>query len=149
MNSQFGHDGPTRSEKEKPIVALWTPGWFSLDPCLKIGEASTFSFYQKPPSTTKIPNEAEFVFFNGLESEAETLTFDTTILSIAHPVLGEIREVNTDELDYAFTLACGEIVEVNAEEDPGSIVQGNFDVTSWDLTVYLYGLTPAEPPQFY
>jgi len=41
------------------------------------------------------------------------------------------------------------LVEVNAEEEPGTIVQGNYDIQCWDLTVYLYGLNPSDPPQFF
>lgn len=43
------------------------------------------------------------------------------IFRITHPILGEVKGIITIGLDYTVYLANGEIIEVNAEENFGSI----------------------------
>ena len=125
--------------------ALWVPGWYELDQALTIGENGRLWFYQDPPSELQDVESYDFVFFNQLNSAANCQVRTATIMSIQHVLLGELRQVETDGLDYVFHPMEGQSVTVNAEENPGSVYDSPpgtpIDIQDWTVSVTLSGVS--------
>lgn len=126
------------SEKTSNQTALWTPGWYELDQSLVVGERQKFWFFQTPPDECKTLGEnVDLVFYNQLDSTRNCTVRYAKVVEMHHPQLGQLLRVDTDGLDYIFFTTEGEEIVVNAEEEPGTTYQGNFDVDDWSVFVTL------------
>jgi hypothetical protein len=117
--------------------ALWVPGWYELDQPLTTGESGRLWFYQNPPLDVPNVESYDFVFFNQLSAAANCQVRTATIVSIEHPVLGPVRQIETSGLDYVFHPVEGVPIVVNAEEDPGQIYELPLEIKDWSVTVVL------------
>ena len=125
-----------------PKSAIWTPSWYEMDQSIAVGIKSKFWFFQDRPSLQD-GEEFDFVFFNQLDSVANSELRFACISEIHHEVLGPLRKIDTDGLDYIFTTVEGEDIIVNAEEEPGKTYEGEFEVDDWSVIV---GLTEVSEP---
>jgi len=57
------------------------------------------------------------------------------IRSITHPELGAIQSIDTNGLDYRISLALGDVVVLDAEEDAGTIAGGGRADLDWSFLV--------------
>lgn len=117
-------------------TALWVPGWYELDQPLCVGENGRLWFYQKPPRDLPDVESYDFVFFNQLSASANCQVRTAEVLSIEHPVLGNLARIDTDGLDYVFHPVDGVPIVVNAEEDPGCSNE-NAEILDWSVSVRL------------
>lgn len=116
--------------------AIWTPSWYEMDQSLVVGLRSKFWFFQDNPSMDE-DESVDFVFFNQLDSAANSEIRFACIDEIHHEVLGPLSRIDTDGLDYIFTTVDGEDIVVDAEEDPGNTYEGEFEVEDWTVVVVL------------
>lgn len=116
------------------LTAIWKPSWFEMDQSVLIGTSSKFWFYQESPSIGSL-GEYDLVFFNQLESAADSELRFATVREIYHAQLGALQRVDTDGLDYIFTPIGKEDILVNAEEEPGKAYE--HDIEDWTLRVLL------------
>lgn len=107
------------------MIVRWTPHWYGLDASIVVG--STGSFYLQKGGKA---------FANGPVS-AEDQEVKAAILGISHPILGAITAIRTEELDYSFLLENGNVLSVNAEEEPGTVGNEAFAVADWSVDVDL------------
>jgi hypothetical protein len=136
--------------------AAWVPSWYALDQSLAVGLTGEFSFWRIAPDEALRGGPERLVFYNLTWKPEDVLLGSGTIVAISNPELGDIREVDTrsEPFDYAFHLADGTSLEVNAEEEPGRLYEGSAwssrIVNDWRLTVEfdsLSELRPAPRPQ--
>lgn len=116
--------------------AVWTPSWYEMDQSLTVGLKSKFWFFQDNPSQED-GEEVDFVFFNQLDSAANSELRFACITGIHHEVLGPLSRIDTDGLDYIFTTIAGEDIIVNAEEEPGKTYEGEHECDDWTVLVEL------------
>jgi hypothetical protein len=90
------------------------------------GEQAEFTFLRGPNGKPAEPLK----FFNTLWRPEAAVAVVATVLRISHPTLGDLRAVRTDGLDYAFVLVDGTELVVNAEEEPGKLVDASGSSTS-------------------
>ena len=100
----------------------WVPGWYELDQPLEVGLEGDFAFWRVVPDHLRGPER--LVFYNDLWHPEDGVFACGKIGAIRHPELGDIRKVDTRDLDYTITLADGTQLVVNAEENPGKIYEG-------------------------
>ena len=125
--------------------ALWSPGWYELDQTLVVGEQKRFLFFQSNPSQEEIgplPDDVDLVFFNQLDSSANSEVRFMKILEILHPQLGLLSRIDTDGMDYIFSPIDGNEIVVNAEEEPGTTYEEGLDVDDWSVVVTLMDVVP-------
>ena len=125
--------------------ALWSPGWYELDQTLVVGEQKRFLFFQSNPSQEEIgplPDDVDLVFFNQLDSSANSEVRFMKILEILHPQLGLLSRIDTDGMDYIFSPIDGNEIVVNAEEEPGTTYEEDLDVNDWSVVVTLMDVVP-------
>ena len=101
----------------------WEPYWYELDQTIVVGDIDFFYL-----STDKLHFTNGFIENDEYEVKAE-------ILSIHHSELGEIKGIVTYGLDYSIYLSNGDLIIVNAEEDPGSIEESKYSVSEWEFDV--------------
>ena len=121
--------------------ALWVPGWYELDQPLVLGSHERLWFYQDPPNDLPNVESYDFVFFNQLSAAASCQVRFASIVSIEHPALGPLRQVETDGLDYIFHPVDGPAIVVNAEENPGLVSNGSSPIRDWSVSVTLSGVS--------
>lgn len=127
------------------LTALWVPGWYELDQSIAVGQNAEFCFYTDPPESLLQKTAAgskrdlaDLVFFNSLMVASNSRICKARVISIAHPVLGSLRSIEAQGLDYVFQKMNGETVVVNAEEDPGAVQSDGFpQIDDWTTTVTL------------
>jgi len=108
------------------MIIKWSPFWYALDQSIVIGDIDYF-YIQKDWKD----------FANGGVSKQDH-EVEAEIISISHGVLGGIKGVLTEGLDYLVFLKNGEIVEVNAEEQPGVVSNGPTNIMYWSMEVELH-----------
>src|SRR5262245_29237609 len=99
----------------------WVPGWYELDPELEVGMEGEFMFWRIVPDFLRGPER--LVLYNDTWRPEQGMFAQGKIAAIRHPELGEIRKVNTRDLDYTITLMDGTVLGVNAEEEPGKLYE--------------------------
>ncbi len=117
--------------------ALWIPAWFELDQPIAVGLRDRFWFFKNPPENCPAADDNEFVFFNQLLSDDNCEVRVATILSIEHPVLGQLHRIETDGLDYVIVRADETEILVNAEEEPGVTCEPGLAFSDWTVRVML------------
>jgi hypothetical protein len=133
-------------------AAAWIPGWYELDQSLVVGQADEFAFWRVIPLHLRAPQR--LVFYNSIWHPEDALIARGTVTAIRHPELGAIRKVDTHGLDYAITLADGNELLVNAEENPGKLYERAGEewreslrmVSDWRLVVELASLSEPHAP---
>ena len=126
-------------------TALWVPGWYELDQPLVVGQQSRFWFFQKMPCSLRDFDKYDFVFFNQLNSASNCQVREARVVSIEHPELGALSQIRTDGLDYVFETLDGKTFVVNAEEDPGTIIERSDAfpaIDNWSVDVVLENVSP-------
>ena len=110
------------------MILKWTAEWYELDQTIIVGDKAWFSLPAE---------EKDHSFGSGMELDSKEHFTEKKleIISITHPVLGDVRGIVTIGLDYTVYLASGEVLEVNAEEHPGQIYDSSYKVDDW--TVYV------------
>jgi len=104
---------------------IWEAGWYELDQPVKVGETQKFLLWK-----------GENKFYNTLLHDGDYEELKGTIISISHPILGDLNEIDTEGLDYTFILSNGEKIIVNAEEEPGKTFdRKDMSVNDWKFTV--------------
>ena len=126
-----------KSEYKK---AVWRPSWYEMDQSIAVGSDSRFCFYQDSRGQG-LDEEIDFSFFNQLDSDANSETRFATVAGICHSVLGPLSRVDTDGLDYIFTLLDGTDVVVNAEEEPGKSYDDGIEIEDWSVVVSLVNVS--------
>lgn len=99
----------------------WIPQWYELDWTVVVGDIDWFILSQDR-------------FINGFVHDEDDAT-KLKIKSITHPVLGDVRGIITIGLDYTIYLCNGEILTINAEEEPGKIYESKYKVDDWTFVV--------------
>lgn len=107
------------------IKVVWKPYWYELDQSLIVGEKLKYYL-----------TEDKLYIANGGATD-DDIEIEAIITKIYHSELGELLKVDTKGLSYRFYLANGDLVNVDAEENPGEPDYDNFKVTNWDLSVTL------------
>lgn len=105
------------------MIIKWNPSWYELDQSIAVGDTGYF-YLQKDAQT----------FANGPVSTGDQKV-EATILGITHPILGPISRILTAGLDYSFVLENGEVILVNAEEEPGTIYDQQLHIDDWSMDV--------------
>ena len=125
--------------------ALWTPGWYEMDQTIVVGEQKRYWFFHTNPSQEEIgplEDDVDLVFFNQLDSSANSQVRFMKILEILHPQLGLLSRIDTDGLDYIFTPIEGDEMVVNAEEEPGTTYEDEIEIEDWSVVVRLMDIAP-------
>ena len=117
--------------KNQSVNIKWQPFWYGLDQSIEVGD--TALFYLRSEGQT---------FANG-PAKAEDREVMAQVVSIVHPVLGAIRSILADGLDYSFFLENGKVIRVNAEEEPGTADDDLCAVTDWSVDVELHRVNEA------
>ena len=116
--------------------AIWCPYWYELDQPIAVGEIRDLDFFKTPPDYVK--NDGLRVFYHGDWQEKCRSLYVTEkwrITNIEHPVLGRIRQIETDNLDYRFTMSDGQVLLVEAEESPGVVHGWPESMGDWRIFV--------------
>lgn len=116
--------------------AIWFPFWYELDQSIAVGQSADFDFFRSPPDY--VAHDGLAVFYHGDWQEKCRSLYDRKrrrIVNIEHPVLGSIRRIVTDGLDYTFTMADGRILKVEAEETPGLVYEWPESIGDWRIFV--------------
>jgi hypothetical protein len=134
----------------KTYTAIWTPGWYELDQSLVLGELQKYWFFNFPPQCEASLGESnqfpcDLLFFNQLDSSENCCVRYARIQQMVHPQLGPLMKIDTDGLDYIFYPVEGEEVVVNAEENPGEIVNPQWEMTIEDWSVLVTLSEVSEP----
>ena len=119
-----------------PERAIWYPFWYGLDRSVAVGETANFDFFITPPEYVR--NDGLPVFYHGDWQEKCRNLFVTErkrITGISHPVLGRIEKIDTDDLDYKFSISDGRVLLVEAEETPGLVYELTKPVNDWRVLV--------------
>jgi len=117
------------------MKAIWFPYWYALDQSIELGAENEFDFFKVPPDY--VVSEGLTVFYHGDWSDRSRSLFERKkirITAIRHPVLGDIKKIETDGLDYTMHLADGRVLKVEAEETPG-VVYGLPPIQDWRIFV--------------
>src|SRR5580765_5269773 len=101
--------------------AAWVPGWYELDQPLEVGLEGEFIFWRIVPEHFRIPER--LVLYNDTWRPGQGVFAHGKIAAIRHPDLGDIRKVDTRDLDYTITLMDGTVLGVNAAEEPGKMYE--------------------------
>jgi hypothetical protein len=105
------------------MTLRWIPQWYELDWTIVVGDTDWFIL-------------SDEMFNNGIVHDEESITATKLkIQSITHPVLGDIKGIIAIGLDYTIYLANGELLTVNAEEEPGKIYESEYKVDNWTFEV--------------
>jgi hypothetical protein len=116
--------------------AIWYPFWYELDQSIAVGQVANFDFFKMPPEY--VVSDGLPVFYHGdWQEKCRPLyyTHRRRILKIHHPELGPINRIDTQGLDYTFTLEGGQVILVEAEEDPGLVYGRPERVQDWRVFV--------------
>jgi hypothetical protein len=119
-------------------TAIWSPFWYELDQPLLLGEVASFDFFNTPPEYVR--NDGLRVFYHGDWHERRMHLYTTElkrILDIRQPTLGSIQAIQTNGLDYRFTMLDGRTFCVNAEEAPGKVEGHVESIDDWRIFVEL------------
>lgn len=108
------------------MIIKWNPFWYELDQSVVIGVIDYF-YIQKDWQA----------FFSGGVSK-EDYEVEAEIISISHRILGPIKGILAEGLDYSFFLENGVIVKVNAEEEPGANDYKPMNIVDWNMDVELH-----------
>ena len=110
------------------MIIKWKPFWYEMDQTIIVGDKDSFDI-------TKDENNRSFS--NGFYSVKKDsfISKNMEIVSIRHPVLGDIKGIVTIGLDYTIYLASGKVLEVNAEEQPGKIYDPTYVIDDWTFDV--------------
>lgn len=104
----------------------WSPAWYELDQALTVGAAD---YYYLTKNRT--------AFSNGEENPEDISVFGETI-EISHPELGSVQRILTHELSYRIYLNDRDYIQVDAEENVGSIeFPADCRVNEWNFKVTL------------
>ena len=128
------------SELVNTSKAIWTPSWYEMDQSLLLGVKQKFWFFQELPEQIAA-DDVDFVFFNQLDSETNSVVRFAEIAEIYHEVLGHLSRVDTDGLDYIFVPLEGTELFVNAEEEPGNAYDTDYEIEDWNLVVTLQNVS--------
>ena len=104
----------------------WEPYWYELDQSIVIGDIDLFYL-----------TKDNCYFSYGLSSENYECEVKAEILKITHPELGDIKGIITIGLDYSIYLSDGNVIIVNAEENPGKIYNSQYVVNGWNFDVQI------------
>ena len=120
------------------VLALWKPAWHERDQSLVIGQQQRIWFCRTSvPSTDVDGNSVSLTLYNqSVEPQTRELRF-ATIVHLKNDVLGELKRVDADGLDYTFETASGVEWIVNAEEEPGVIYDSDLRVADWSVWLTL------------
>lgn len=116
--------------------AIWFPFWYESDQSIAVGEVGDFDFFRDPP--VGIESEGLPVFYHGNWHEECLHLYNrkrTRIVRIWHPVLGAIRSIDANDLDYTFTMIDGRVLKVEAEESPGLVYSHPTPISDWRIFV--------------
>lgn len=108
------------------MIIKWNPFWYELDQSVIIGDIDYF-YIQK-----------DWQAFANDSVSKEDHEVVAEIISISHRILGPIKGILAEGLDYSFFLENGEIVEVNAEEEPGVVSNETMNIVDWSIDVELH-----------
>lgn len=103
------------------MIVEWTPKWYELDQCIVAGDVDLYYLIN------------ERYFADDFDRDANELKAE--IISINHTRLGRIKGIITIGLDYTIYLWDGRVLYVNAEEEPGKIVNETIDIEEWTFEV--------------
>lgn len=103
------------------MIVEWIPKWYELDQCIVTGDVDLFYLTD------------DNRFADGFDEDAYELKAE--IVSINHAQLGRVKGIITIGLDYTIYLWDGRVLYVNAEEEPGEIENGTFDIKEWKFDV--------------
>lgn len=131
--------------------ATWIPGWYELDPPLKVGNTDDFVFWRDVPEY--LQGYESLVIYNTLWKPQDAQVANGTISKIYHEDFGSIKKVDTRGLDYTITLENGKEYSVNAEEDPGKLYEkvygdyqcSNLVIKNWVFTIEFISLSVPKP----
>ena len=119
-------------------TAIWFPHWSMQDQPIAVGQTEPFDFYLQPPP--HIISQGLRVFYFLVSDKADATLFERRslrIISIHHPVLGAIQQIDTGNLDYHLTMPDGRILAVEAEETPGLVYTHPEPIADWRIYVKL------------
>jgi hypothetical protein len=78
-----------------------------------------FAFWRLVPEHLRGPEP--LVLYNDIWRPEDMVVSHGKIVAIRHPMLGNVRKVDTRGLDYTITLKNSTELLVNAEEEPGRL----------------------------
>ena len=94
------------------FTAVWRPAWYALDQKIARGLASKFILHN---------NKGQLEFFSGMGDGDGLESIYAKITRIHNSALGEVEEIDTYGLSYRIWLPGNEMVQLNAEEQPGKL----------------------------
>lgn len=123
------------------MIVKWEPEWYALDQCIVVGDIDFFYL-----------TKDNLHFFGGLLSSRSSSCDEeirAKILKITHPELGAVKGIITIGFDYFIYLCNGDVIIVNAEENPGEIYDSEYAIREWSFDVQIHmiektGLTASE-----
>ncbi len=95
------------------ITAIWQPAWYELDQSIKCGTTDDWWLVKKGNDAVR--------FHTGMQGKEWLWILNGEIVSITHKTLGAIGEIDCHGLSYKITLTSGKYIQVDAEEQPGTI----------------------------
>jgi hypothetical protein len=112
--------------EEMKTEATYSLQWYELDQPIKVGMVDEFLF---------VRDQQPLQFYSGLHHPERWTPIQGKILSITHPELGGVSEINTQGLDYTITLCDGTSFKVEAEETPGDVYDHPVKPSDWTFTI--------------
>ncbi len=108
------------------MIVKWEPYWYELDQSVVVGDMDFF-YLTKDCS----------YFTNGLSAENYDHEIRAEIVKISHPELGAVSGIIAIGLDYSIYPGDGNVIIVNAEEEPGEIYDSEYAVSNWSFDVQI------------
>ena len=94
------------------FIVIWKPAWYELDQSICVGEIDFFN----------IIRSADVIRFATAMEAGEEVKM--RILSISNKQLGDIQKIEATGLSYKFFSDENHYIQVEAEENPGTIETG-------------------------
>lgn len=129
---------PKQIRMADTFTAIWCPSWYDLDQALTVGKSEEllFAVDLSDQEMAEIgrwhSNQPDAVFFSGLLHDRSWFGLSAEVLELENSVLGPLRFVRSNGLDYTMGLMSGTEIVVNCEELPGAIWDEKSD--SWQET---------------
>ena len=116
-------------------AAIWVPAWFELDQSVVVNDRDIFFFEMS----------ANPLRFSNFAGDVPIFEAEATVVGILHEVLGELRAILAENLDYELIKPDGSRIRIDAEQDPGRVYDTGETLEPLQFTIELSDVSPLPP----
>ena len=116
-------------------AAIWIPAWYELDQSIVVNDRDVF-FFQMNCNPLRFSNFA---------SDEPIFEAEATVVGIRHEMLGELRAILAEGLDYSLIRADGLRLHLDAEENPGHLQEMGGTLEPAQFLIELADVDPLAP----